>query len=177
MKKPAKPPERKRAKKFRKSQHVVYPTHGVGKIMSIEQMEVAGESLEVLVIEFDSDKLTLKVPRKRAEAVGVREISTKEEVEKALALLKGRARRKGGMWSRKAQEYHHKINSGNFMSLSEVVRDLHRKDDSKEQSYSERQIYEDAIARMIREVAAVKKLSREDAESQVLGALGAKAPG
>lgn len=140
---------------FRTDEFVVYPAHGVGKIISIEEQEVSGFKLELFVINFEKDKMTLRVPTNRASDVGMRPLSAPDVVSKALGTLKGRARVKRAMWSRRAQEYEQKINSGDLMAIAEVVRDLHRQSDQREQSYSERQLYEAALERLTREVAAV----------------------
>jgi CarD family transcriptional regulator len=130
----------KRASEFRPDDFVVYPAHGVGRIISIDQQEVAGIELEMFVISFEKDKMTLRVPIAKAGAVGMRALSSADIVGKAMDTLKGRARVKRAMWSRRAQEYEQKINSGDLISIAEVVRDLHRNDDQREQSYSERQL-------------------------------------
>lgn len=140
---------------FRPNDFVVYPAHGVGKIMSIEEQEIAGLKLELFVISFEKDKMTLRVPTNKATEVGMRSLSSPDIVTKALETLKGKAKVKRAMWSRRAQEYEQKINSGDLLSIAEVVRDLHRSDDQREQSYSERQLYEAALERLTREVAAV----------------------
>jgi len=140
---------------FRPNEFVVYPAHGVGKIVSIEEQEVAGLTLELFVISFEKDKMTLRVPTNKATDIGMRSLSSPDVVSKAMTTLKGKARVKRAMWSRRAQEYEQKINSGDLISIAEVVRDLHRTDDQREQSYSERQLYEAALERLTREVAAV----------------------
>lgn len=140
---------------YRPNDFVVYPAHGVGKVISIETQEIAGIEMELFVISFEKDKMTLRVPTAKAESVGMRGLSSPELVDKAMKTLKGRARVKRAMWSRRAQEYEQKINSGDLISIAEVVRDLHRNDDQREQSYSERQLYEAALERLTREVAAV----------------------
>ena len=152
---------------FRPDDFVVYPAHGVGRIVSIEEQEVAGLRLEMFVISFDKDKMTLRVPTARASEIGMRGLSTPDLVERALDTLKGKARVKRAMWSRRAQEYEQKINSGDLMSISEVVRDLHRNDEQREQSYSERQLYEAALDRLTREVAAVVGLDEGAAQKRV----------
>ena len=160
---------------FKANDHVVYPTHGVGRIMRIEEQEVAGTKLELFVITFEKDKMTLRVPTLKAKAVGMRKLSSPDTVATALNTLKGRARVKRTMWSRRAQEYEAKINSGDLVSIAEVVRDLHRASGQPEQSYSERQLYEAALARMAREVAAVEKIDEMAAVKRVEGALLKKA--
>ena len=152
---------------FRPNDFVVYPAHGVGKIVSIEEQEIAGLTLELFVISFEKDKMTLRVPTSRATQVGMRSLSTPDVVSKAMATLKGKARVKRAMWSRRAQEYEQKINSGDLIAIAEVVRDLHRADDQREQSYSERQLYEAALERLTREVAAVSGSDERSAAKQV----------
>ena len=148
---------------FKTSEYIVYPSHGVGQIIDIEEQEVAGISLELFVINFEQDKMTLRVPTAKAESVGMRKLSDATYVEKALKTIRGKARIKRTMWSRRAQEYETKINSGDLISISEVVRDLYRSDAQPEQSYSERQLYEAALDRMSRELAAVNKLTNTEA--------------
>ncbi len=148
---------------FAVSDHVVYPAHGVGRIVAVETQEVAGMALEVYVIGFDHEKMTLRVPTKKAKTAGLRSLAGSDVVSKAMTTLKGRARVKRTMWSRRAQEYEAKINSGDLISIAEVVRDLHRADNQPEQSYSERQLYESALDRMAREVAAIEQIDRDAA--------------
>ena len=152
---------------FRPDDFVVYPAHGVGKIMSIEEQEIAGLRLELFVISFEKDKMTLRVPTYKALDIGMRGLSTPDVVSKALETLKGKAKVKRAMWSRRAQEYEQKINSGDLLSIAEVVRDLHRADDQREQSYSERQLYEAALERLTREVAAVSGTDEAGAAKKV----------
>jgi CarD family transcriptional regulator len=142
---------------------VVYPAHGVGRVFAVETQEVAGISLEVYVITFDHEKMTLRVPTRKAVSSGLRPLASGTIVTQALTTLKGRARVKRTMWSRRAQEYEAKINSGNLISIAEVVRDLHRSENQPEQSYSERQLYESALDRMAREVAAIEQIDRDAA--------------
>ncbi|WP_294536420.1 CarD family transcriptional regulator [uncultured Rhodoblastus sp.] len=148
---------------FKANEFIVYPAHGVGQIMAIEEQEVAGFKLELYVISFVKDKMTLKVPTPKVASVGMRKLAEADVVKKALDTLTGRARVKRTMWSRRAQEYEAKINSGDLVAIAEVVRDLYRSDVQPEQSYSERQLYEAAIDRMAREIAAVQKLGDADA--------------
>ena len=140
---------------FRADDYVVYPAHGVGQIVSIEKQEIAGIELELFVISFEKDKMTLRVPTHKAVEIGMRSLSSPDVVSKAMSTLRGKAKVKKAMWSRRAQEYEQKINSGDLIAIAEVVRDLHRSDDQREQSYSERQLYEAALERLTREVAAV----------------------
>src|ERR1700712_4273463 len=145
---------------FTVGDHVVYPAHGVGAVIGIETQEVAGLSLEVYVITFDHEKMTLRVPTRKAKTAGLRPLAAGDVVSQALITLKGRARVKRTMWSRRPQEYEAKINSGDLISIAEVVRDLHRADNQPEQSYSERQLYESALDRMAREVGAIEQIDR-----------------
>lgn len=158
------------ASDFRPDDFIVYPAHGVGKIVSIETQEIAGMELELFVIAFDKDKMTLRVPTNKAEDVGMRSLSSPDVVSKAMQVLKGKAKNKRAMWSRRAQEYEQKINSGDLIAIAEVVRDLHRNDDQREQSYSERQLYEAALDRLTREMAAVDN-GDEDAAAQKVDAV------
>ncbi len=160
---------------FRPDDFVVYPAHGVGQIISIEEQEIAGLTLELFVISFAKDKMTLRVPTHKAGEVGMRSLSSPDIVSKAMATLKGRAKVKKAMWSRRAQEYEQKINSGDLISIAEVVRDLHRADDQREQSYSERQLYEAALERLTREVAAVNGADEGAAQKQVDAVLTTRA--
>jgi CarD family transcriptional regulator len=169
------PANSNRKLEFKANDHVVYPTHGVGKIVRIEEQEVAGMKLELFVITFDKDKMTLRVPVAKAKSVGMRKLSSPDVVANALNTLKGRARIKRTMWSRRAQEYEAKINSGDLVSIAEVVRDLHRASGQPEQSYSERQLYEAALARMAREVAAVERTDEPTAVKRVETMLTKKA--
>jgi CarD family transcriptional regulator len=148
---------------FRLNEFVVYPAHGVGQIVAIEEQEVAGFRLELFVISFSKDKLTLRVPTSKVSGVGMRKISDPDTARRSLEILTGRARVKRTMWSRRAQEYETKINSGDINAIAEVVRDLYRSEAQPEQSYSERQLYEAALDRMVREIAAVQKSSEIDA--------------
>lgn len=150
-------------KGFKTGESIVYPAHGVGQIVAIEEQEVAGLRLELFVIDFEKDKMRLKVPVTKAESVGMRKLSETDFVERALKVVQGRARVKRTMWSRRAQEYDAKINSGDLIAIAEVVRDLYRAESQPEQSYSERQLYEAALGRMARELAAVNEVSETEA--------------
>ena len=152
---------------FKTGEFIVYPAHGVGQILAIEEQEVAGCKLELFVITFVKDKMTLRVPTAKITAVGMRKLAEPPLVKRALETLKGRARVKRTMWSRRAQEYEAKINSGDPVSIAEVVRDLHRNADQPDQSYSERQIYQAALDRLVRELAAVESID-ETAATQKL---------
>ena len=160
---------------FRPNDYVVYPAHGVGQFMSIEEQEIAGITLELFVISFEKDKMTLRVPTHKASEIGMRSLSTPDVVNQAMKTLKGKAKVKRAMWSRRAQEYEQKINSGDLIAIAEVVRDLHRADDQREQSYSERQLYEAALERLTREVAAVSGGDEVAAARQVDEVLGLRA--
>lgn len=146
---------------------VVYPTHGVGKIVGIEIQEVAGHTLNVFVVLFDKDRMTLRVPLAKAKVSGLRKLSSRKEMDAALAKLRGRSRAKRTMWSRRAQEYQAKIASGDPASIAEVVRDLYRNAGQPEQSYSERQIYQAALDRFVREFAAVERIDETTATQRV----------
>jgi CarD family transcriptional regulator len=162
---------------FKANEFVVYPAHGVGRIVGIEEQEIAGISLELFVITFDKEKLTLRVPTGKLASVGMRKLADETLVKKAMDTLKGRARIKRTMWSRRAQEYVAKINSGDLISIAEVVRDLYRSEAQPEQSYSERQLYEDALDRMARELAAVEKLDERGAVQRITEILSKSAKG
>ncbi|MEO0665815.1 MAG: CarD family transcriptional regulator [Pseudomonadota bacterium] len=160
---------------FSPNEFVVYPAHGVGKIVSIEEQEVAGISLELFVISFEKDKMTLRVPTHKATDVGMRPLAGPDIVSQAMKTLKGKAKVKKAMWSRRAQEYEQKINSGDLIAIAEVVRDLHRQDDQREQSYSERQLYEAALERLTREIAAVNGAEESVAGEEVAEVLMSRA--
>jgi CarD family transcriptional regulator len=160
---------------FKTNEFIVYPSHGVGQIISIEEQEVAGLTLELFVINFVKDKMTLRVPTAKIAAVGMRKLAEPPLVKRALETLKGRARIKRTMWSRRAQEYEAKINSGDIVAIAEVVRDLYRSDTQPEQSYSERQLYEAALDRLSREISAVQHVTETEAVKEIEAAL-AKGP-
>jgi CarD family transcriptional regulator len=160
---------------FKTNEFIVYPAHGVGQIMAIEEQEVAGAKLELFVINFIKDKMTLRVPTAKIVSVGMRKLAEGPLVKRALETLKGRARIKRTMWSRRAQEYEAKINSGDIVAIAEVVRDLYRSETQPEQSYSERQLYEAALDRLSREIAAVQRVTETEAIKEIEAAL-AKGP-
>jgi CarD family transcriptional regulator len=160
---------------FKTHEFIVYPAHGVGQIVAIEEQEVAGVRLELFVINFVKDKMTLRVPTSKVASVGMRKLAETPMVKRALETLKGRARIKRTMWSRRAQEYEAKINSGDIIAIAEVVRDLYRSETQPEQSYSERQLYEAALDRLSREVAAVQRITETEAIKEIEAAL-AKGP-
>lgn len=153
--------------------YVVYPKHGVGKITEIESQEISGSMLELYVVRFEKERMTLRVPIGKAEVSGMRRLSSDATLKEAFITLKGKARIKRTMWSRRAQEYEAKINSGDLVSIAEVVRDLHRGADQPEQSYSERQIYENALGRLARELAAVEDIDEETAIEKLESELAA----
>lgn len=146
---------------------VVYPSHGVGKIVGIEEQEISGYTLSVFVVHFDKDRMTLRVPLTKTKVAGLRRLSSRKEMDAALAKLRGRSRAKRTMWSRRAQEYQAKIASGDPASIAEVVRDLFRNSTQPEQSYSERQIYQAALDRFVREFAAVESIDETTATQRV----------
>src|SRR5246127_4206104 len=146
---------------------VVYPAHGVGKVDGVETLTVAGQSVSLYAITFEKERMKLKIPVAKAKTSGLRRLSSKDRLKAALETLQGRARVRRTMWSRRAQEYEAKINSGDPVSIAEVVRDLHRGASQPEQSYSERQIYEQALERLAHEVAAVEKIKPEAATAKL----------
>jgi len=162
---------------FKTNEFIVYPAHGVGRIVGIEEQEIAGMALELFVITFEKDKMTLRVPTGKLQSVGMRKLADEAIVKRAMETLKGRARIKRTMWSRRAQEYEAKINSGDLISIAEVVRDLYRSETQPEQSYSERQLYEAALDRMAREIAAVDKLDERGAVQKITEVLSRSAKG
>tara|TARA_B110000971_G_scaffold220616_1_gene264742 strand:+ start:2412 stop:3218 length:807 start_codon:yes stop_codon:yes gene_type:complete len=171
-KKPSKPEApRRSALGFKVNEFVVYPAHGVGQITEIAVQDIAGMSLDLFVVSFDKEKMVLRVPLAKAKEIGMRKLADAKIMEGAIKTLKGRARVKRTMWSRRAQEYEAKINSGDLVAITEVVRDLFRNENQPEQSYSERQLYEKAIERMAREVATVEKTTDDEAIIKLEGIL------
>jgi len=152
---------------FAKGDFVVYPTHGVGKVTGVETKEIAGQELTLFVIQFEKERMTLRVPISKAKDSGLRKLSNRKVIDTALKTLKGRVRVKRTMWSRRAQEYEAKINSGDPVLIAEVVRDLHRGEDQPDQSYSERQMYQAAMERLARELAAVDGIDQEAATEKL----------
>ena len=148
---------------FLPEQYVVYPSHGIGQILEIEKKEIAGQMLTMYVIEFEKEKMILRVPIEKTKEIGVRKVSTKNQLKEIFEILTGKAKIRRTMWSRRAQEYEAKINSGDIKLLTEVVRDLFRSDSQPEQSYSERQLYEAARERLSREVAVIEKTDEQKA--------------
>mgnify|MGYP003735165289 CR=1 FL=1 len=163
------------AEKFEINDFVVYPSHGVGQIVNEESQSVAGKSLRLFVIMFKKDKMTLKVPVDKVISTGMRKLSEPNVIGRALEVIGGKAKVKRAMWSRRAQDYEQKINSGELIQIAEVVRDLHRNDEQREQSYSERQLYEAALERLTREIAAVDGVGEKKAQEKVDKVLEGKA--
>lgn len=156
---------------FNTGEYVVYPTHGVGKVADVTKQNIAGSELELLVVNFDKDKMTLRIPTSKIQHVGLRKISDDKTMNEAFATLKGKAKIRKIMWSRRAQEYENKINSGNPVAIAEVIRDLYRNENIAEQSYSERQIYEQAVSRLASEVSVYSNCSIEEANKKLLDIL------
>ncbi len=156
--------------------YVVYPKHGVGRVVELQSQEIAGMNLELYVLRFEKEKMTLRVPTNKAESVGMRKLSSDKTLKEALDVLKTKPKVKRTMWSRRAQEYEAKINSGDLVSIAEVTRDLFRADDQPEQSYSERQIFEAASSRLAREVAAAESTDEPTALKKILEILNKYAP-
>ena len=156
---------------FNAGEYVVYPTHGVGKVADVTKQNIAGSELELLVVNFDKDKMTLRIPTSKIQHVGLRKISDDKTMNEAFATLKGKAKVRKIMWSRRAQEYENKINSGNPVAIAEVIRDLYRNENLAEQSYSERHIYEQAVNRLASEVSIYSNCSMEEANKKLLDIL------
>ncbi len=157
----------KKALSFKPGEFIVYPAHGVGKIVAVETEEIAGMELELYVIDFEKEKMRLRVPTNKCEQIGMRKLSGKDILDEVMKVLRGKPKIRRAMWSRRAQEYEAKINSGDIIFVAEVVRDLYRPDDQPEQSYSERQLFEAALDRLAREVSAVKKVSETQATEEI----------
>ena len=156
---------------FNAGEYVVYPTHGVGKVADVTKQNIAGSELELLVVNFDKDKMTLRIPTSKIQHVGLRKISDDKTMNEAFATLKGKAKVRKIMWSRRAQEYENKINSGNPVAIAEVIRDLYRNENIAEQSYGERQIYEQAVSRLASEVSIYSNCSMDEANKKLLDIL------
>jgi len=153
---------------FSGGEFVVYPTHGVGKLESVETQQVAGLELKVLVITFQKSRMTLRLPMAKAQSAGLRRLGSREDLDTAFSTLTRRIKAKKGVWARRAQEYELKINSGNLTSVAEVLCELYRcKDDRAEQSYSERQIYRSALERLCAEVALIEAIDEDSAAQRV----------
>ena len=158
---------------YEEGDFVVYPAHGVGYVIGIEKVEISGSLLELVKVRFDSDRMTLRIPVNKAVSSGLRKLSSKKQMEAALLTLKGKAKVKKVMWSRRAQEYETKINSGNLIWVAEVVRDLHRGENQAEQSYSERQMYQAALERLAGEFAAIEDIDKDSAALKLEGIMTA----
>lgn len=158
---------RKAEAAFEEDDFVVYPTHGVGRILGTEERDVGGTMMEMLVVRFEQDRMTLRVPMDKAKSLGLRTLSSKKQMEQAITTLQGKARVRRTMWSRRAQEYDTKIKSGDPVSIAEVVRDLYRRTNQSEQSYSERQMYQAALERLAREFAAIEKIEQDAAANKL----------
>jgi CarD family transcriptional regulator len=156
--------------------YVVYPKHGVGRVIELQSSEIAGMKLELYVLRFEKEKMTLRVPTNKAESAGMRKLSSDKQMGEALTTLKGKPKVKRTMWSRRAQEYEAKINSGDLVSIAEVVRDLFRPEEAPEQSYSERQIFEGATSRLARELAAMEQTDEKAAAAKIIEILKKAAP-
>lgn len=165
-----------KALSFDVGDYVVYPKHGVGRVIELQSTDIAGMRLELYVLRFEKERMTLRVPTNKAESVGMRKLSSDKTLKEAMDTLKGKPRVKRTMWSRRAQEYEAKINSGDLVSIAEVVRDLFRADDQPEQSYSERQIFEAATSRLARELAAMEEIDEAGAQVKILEILNKAAP-
>lgn len=170
---PAPTPVPPPAPEFTVGDHVVYPTHGVGRVTGIVTEEIAGHRLTLIVVEFEENRMVLRVPVAKARTAGLRKLSSRKAIDLALSTLKGRARVKRTMWSRRAQEYEAKINSGDPIAIAEVVRDLHRNAGQPDQSFSERQIYEQAMDRLAAELAAIEQVDKPTAAAKLATVLKA----
>jgi CarD family transcriptional regulator len=153
---------------FKGGENIVYPTHGVGRILTIEKFQYDLVEEQLYVIQFFQDKLTIRVPFSKAKLIGLRNITSKPSMTRTLSILKQKPKIKKAMWSRRAQEYDQKINSGDIKLLSEVVRDLFRKDDQTEQSYSERQMFQVAFERYTREFAISSDMKFEESSAKII---------
>ncbi|MPT47612.1 MAG: CarD family transcriptional regulator [Sphingobium sp.] len=165
-----------KALSFDVGDYVVYPKHGVGRVIELQSQQIAGMDLELYVLRFEKERMTLRVPTNKAESVGMRKLSSNKTLSEAMETLKGKPKVKRTMWSRRAQEYEAKINSGDLVSIAEVTRDLFRADDQPEQSYSERQIFEAASSRLARELAAMEDTDEPGALKKILEVLNEAAP-
>ena len=165
-----------KALSFDVGDYVVYPKHGVGRVIELQKEQIAGMELELYVLRFEKERMTLRVPTNKVEAIGMRKLSSDKTLKEAMETLKGKPKVKRTMWSRRAQEYEAKINSGDLVSIAEVTRDLFRADDQPEQSYSERQIFEAASSRLARELAAMEESDEKTAQAKILQILNEHAP-
>jgi CarD family transcriptional regulator len=148
---------------FNTDDFVVYPTHGVGRILGTEQNIIAGTEIDMLIVRFEQDRMTLRVPLEKARSLGLRTLSSRKQMDEAITTLKGKARVRRDMWSKRAKQYDDKIRSGDPVSIAEVVRDLRKRSNQTEQSYSERQMYQAALERLAREFAAIEKIDQSAA--------------
>src|ERR687890_349613 len=160
-----------KANAFDVGDYVVYPKHGVGRVIELQEQEIAGMKLELYVLRFEKERMTLRVPVNKVEAIGMRKLSSDKTLKEAMQTLTGKPKVKRTMWSRRAQEYEAKINSGDLVSIAEVTRDLFRAEDQPEQSYSERQIFEAASSRLARELAAMEQVEEPKALDKILDIL------
>ncbi len=158
---------RKSSKGFQVKKYVVYPAHGVGQITAITQQNILGISLDLFVINFEKERMVLRIPVDKAIETGMRHLADSAMMSGAMKTLEGRARIKRTMWSRRSQEYEAKINSGDLVAIAEVVRDLYRSTTQAEQSYSERQLYELALERMLREISLLHKENIDDSRVKI----------
>ena len=165
-----------KANAFDVGDYVVYPKHGVGRVIELQEQEIAGMKLELYVLRFEKERMTLRVPMNKVEAIGMRKLSSDKTLREALETLTYKPKVKRTMWSRRAQEYEAKINSGDLVSIAEVTRDLFRADDQPEQSYSERQIFEAASSRLARELGAMEESDEKTAQAKILQILNEHAP-
>ena len=159
--------------KYSEGDFVVYPAHGVGHVLGMEKQEIAGTLLELVKVRFDHDRMTLRIPLNKAASSGLRKLSSRKQMDAALTTLRGRAKVRKSMWSRRAQEYETKINSGNLIWIAEVVRDLHRGENQGDQSYSERQMYQAALERLAGEFAAIEDMDKSSATIKIEGMMSA----
>ncbi len=157
----------KNAEDFNADDFVVYPTHGVGRILGTEQNIIAGTEIDMLIVRFEQDRMTLRVPLEKARGLGLRTLSSKKQMDDAITTLKGKARVRRDMWSKRAKQYEDKIRSGDPVSIAEVVRDLRRRNNQSEQSYSERQMYQAALERLAREFGAIEKMDQSTAAEKL----------
>ena len=152
---------------FTTGDFVVYPAHGVGLVEGVETTTIGGMDVTLYTISFEKDRMRLKLPLSKIKSSGLRKLSSQDRLKDALATLQGKSRVRRTMWSRRAQEYETKISSGDPVAIAEVLRDLRRLDDQSEQSYSERQIYQAALERLAREVAAIENIDEDKAAEKL----------
>jgi len=152
---------------FTTGDFVVYPAHGVGQVEGVETQTIGGIDVTLYTICFEKDRMRLKLPLSKIKSSGLRKLSSQDRLKDALSTLQGKSRVRRTMWSRRAQEYETKINSGDPVAIAEVLRDLRRTEDQGEQSYSERQIYQAALERLAREVAAIENIGEDKAAEKL----------